>query len=169
MVFSSSSYHRLPDRFRPCRCLFHSVAVAPLVCHAWGTHRPLSTVILQLPCILSLSVGPLIQGLPVMRFDLNHECTRSLLHSFAYGGQRATSFGLTCKATCVRTQQFCCGARSTPGASSGLCHIVLREAMSTAQVSIITKHSTRKTLVSAGQADGCPWNQSNLGTGRGLR
>ena len=30
-------------------------------------------------------------------------------------------FGLTCKATRVRTQQLCCGARLTPGASSGLC------------------------------------------------
>lgn len=40
-------------------------------------------------------------------------------------------------------------------------HIVLREAcsMSAAQASIITKHSARKTLVSAAQAAGCPWEQ----------
>ena len=40
-------------------------------------------------------------------------------------------------------------------------HIVLREAcgMSAAQASIITKDSARKTLVSAAQAAGCPWEQ----------
>ncbi len=39
--------------------------------------------------------------------------------------------------------------------------LVLREAcgMSAAQASIITKHSARKTLVSAAHADGCPWEQ----------
>ena len=63
---------------------FHSVDVAPLVRHVRGTHCPLSTVIVQLPCIFSLSVGPLIQGLPAMRLDLDHECTRSLLYSFTY-------------------------------------------------------------------------------------
>jgi hypothetical protein len=39
-------------------------------------------------------------------------------------------------------------------------HSVLREAcrMSAAQASIITKHSARKTLLSAAQAAGCPWD-----------
>jgi hypothetical protein len=39
--------------------------------------------------------------------------------------------------------------------------IVLRDAcgMSAAQASIITKHSARKTIVSAAQAPGCPWEQ----------
>ena len=49
----------------------------------FGVHCPLSTVIVQLPCIFSLSVGQLIQGLPAMRLDLDHECARSLLYSFA--------------------------------------------------------------------------------------
>ena len=84
LVFSSSSYHCLPDRFRPCCCLFHSVAVAPLICHARGTHCPLSPFILQLPCVFSLSVGQLIKGLPAVRLDLDNECARSLLHSCSY-------------------------------------------------------------------------------------
>jgi hypothetical protein len=108
LVFSSSSYHCLPDRFRPCRCLFHSVTVVPLVRHAWGTHRPLSTVILQLPCIFRQSVGPLIQGLPTMRFDLDHECTRSLLHSFAYffdNRYHDVCIGVSCE-RCARAASY---------------------------------------------------------------
>ena len=104
LVFRSSSYHCLPDRFRPCRCLFHSIAVAPLVRHARGTYRPLSAVVLQLPCVFRLSVSLLIQGLPAMRFDLDHECTRSLLHSFAYSFDNRyhdVSVGVSCE-RCAR-------------------------------------------------------------------